>query len=523
MQRAVIESRERDASAWAAFAGADRLAMYTDGSAPIRNPGGVAGFGLIIVGYAGKRLAARVDVGGFIAARGRMPATSNNRAEIAGLLAALFSLRFIAPGPWSRREVIIRSDSQYAIRCAQREWAQNANQDVWSVFDRVAAKAAAVCAGAIGLEWVRGHAGDEFNSAADHMATAAAFNFDSPAYERYRAAQQASGREMPGAAAVARTESAPVAAQPPLAMAAPKVTAGQPMPKLARSHALARTNEPASTPTSRPMPIPPAPTPAVQATPVLPIAQTSPAGAPPTSAAHDYAIIVRGHLDGHGHAGRSSATGSYLVATRTGRADVTSLSLPGPHTGIEANYVTLAAALRDLLARVEARGKDPHAYSVLAQSHDETMVNQLTGAYRIRVPELEPLSAATCARCWLALPPQRSSGGPPGRSSPRWPWHQTRRSADRPESRDTTGERASRSAVGADWVRDAMPRDGPCSKPRRFSDAPSPSCRKPSCLHTSLRAMIRSSDNTRTGRRANPWIRPAWTRPRRPSHSTTPR
>src|SRR5207244_1321566 len=81
---------------------------YTDGSAPVRNPGGPAGFSAILVGYTdligpGKPLpinpSARLDLGGYVLARAAEPLPSNNRAEIAGVLAALVAVRTLGQTP----------------------------------------------------------------------------------------------------------------------------------------------------------------------------------------------------------------------------------------------------------------------------------------------------------------------------------------------------------------------------------------------------------------------------------------
>ena len=80
-----------------AFKPCRSIEIYTDGSAPIANPGGPLGFAVVAVGYSETidvsrqdrpQPCARLDLGDFVAARKSEPKTSNNRAEIAAVLAA---------------------------------------------------------------------------------------------------------------------------------------------------------------------------------------------------------------------------------------------------------------------------------------------------------------------------------------------------------------------------------------------------------------------------------------------------
>jgi ribonuclease HI len=72
------------------------IEMYTDGSAPLHNPGGPIGFAAIVLGFAAAQAtgpAVCLDVGGYIPGRTADPPTTNNRAEIAGILTPLALLR----------------------------------------------------------------------------------------------------------------------------------------------------------------------------------------------------------------------------------------------------------------------------------------------------------------------------------------------------------------------------------------------------------------------------------------------
>lgn len=204
---AIRRSRERHPDTWAALARCASFVAYTDGSAPVRNPGGPAGFAAIVVGQAGgdapKTLGSpRLDVGGYIRARKTEPKTSNNRAEIAGILAALTVIGAVASGETPATDATIYSDSEYAIRCATGVWKRAKNTDLWALYDEAAATVRRVAPSGPRLVWVRGHAGNELNEAADDLATRAALQFDAAAYARYRAAQASREGDAPIASAL---------------------------------------------------------------------------------------------------------------------------------------------------------------------------------------------------------------------------------------------------------------------------------------------------------------------------------
>lgn len=184
-QRAVQKSLEENADAWQAFAGCREIEVYTDGSAPVRNPGGPAGFAAIVVGfsepvdkYTPKRLTpqARLDLGGHIRARKSEPPTSNNRAEIAGVLAACEALRQLAQMGFSAPHITIWSDSQYVVNCGVGGWQRKKNTDLWPIFDCLMQEVKR-WAGPFELLWVKGHAGNLYNEAADKLSNSAALDF----------------------------------------------------------------------------------------------------------------------------------------------------------------------------------------------------------------------------------------------------------------------------------------------------------------------------------------------------------
>lgn len=129
--RAVQNSLKAVPDAWAVLKACVALEVYTDGSAPVRNPGGPAGFAAVVVGYREKvKLStperptphARIDIGGYVPARPQEPRTSNNRAEIGGVLAALEVVKQLGLMGASPGQITIWSDSKYAVMCASGKW-----------------------------------------------------------------------------------------------------------------------------------------------------------------------------------------------------------------------------------------------------------------------------------------------------------------------------------------------------------------------------------------------------------------
>jgi ribonuclease HI len=131
---------------------AEKLAhaiAYADGSC-IGNPG-PGGWGVVIINPDG---ATRT-------LSGANPSTTNNRMEIT---AAIEALRAFSPAA----TVTLRSDSQYVVKTMTAGWKRKENLDLWRQLDAEAARRKVI------WEWVRGHAGDEFNGRADELARTAA-------------------------------------------------------------------------------------------------------------------------------------------------------------------------------------------------------------------------------------------------------------------------------------------------------------------------------------------------------------
>jgi len=172
------------------------VVAYTDGAC-IKNPGGPAGWSVILasVDYVdGEHIregAPRIECYGHIP---RSEGTTNNRAEIAAVLAALC----LAPRD---QPLIIHSDSEYTIKVAQGIFQAKANPDLWELY-RVLLKKRAIPPT---FEWVRGHAGQAHNERADELAGLGAWNGDVEAYRRWQesmAPEARSGLSSPELAAL---------------------------------------------------------------------------------------------------------------------------------------------------------------------------------------------------------------------------------------------------------------------------------------------------------------------------------
>jgi ribonuclease HI len=150
---------------------------YTDGAC-IKNPGGPAGWSVILVSednITGENIredAPSIESYGYIP---KSPNTTNNRAEIAAVLAALC----IAPRD---QPLTIYSDSEYTIKVAQGVYQMKANPDLWDLYRVLLKKRYAPPT----FVWVRGHAGHNQNERADELAGIGAWNGDVEAYRKWQ-------------------------------------------------------------------------------------------------------------------------------------------------------------------------------------------------------------------------------------------------------------------------------------------------------------------------------------------------
>jgi len=153
---------------------------YTDGAC-LKNPGGPAGWSALlwaaIDAIDGKVRAGApcLELYGHIP---KAPTTTNNRAEIAAVLAVLS----LAP---PTLPLTIYSDSEYTIKVAQGTYKMKANPDLWSIYRKLLSYRKQPPR----FIWVQGHAGQEHNERADELAGLGAWNNDHAAYEKWQASQ----------------------------------------------------------------------------------------------------------------------------------------------------------------------------------------------------------------------------------------------------------------------------------------------------------------------------------------------
>ena len=177
--RSVTEAvRHIDVSAALPVLGKRGIIAYTDGAC-IKNPGGPAGWAVLLWAAGdfvnGKPYAdaACIECAGHIP---RAETTTNNRAEIAAVLAALC----IAPPDVA---LTIYSDSEYAIKVAQGIYQMKKNTDLWAKYQTLLGRRNSAPI----FEWVGGHRGQVQNERADELAGLAAWNGDVTAYQRWQA------------------------------------------------------------------------------------------------------------------------------------------------------------------------------------------------------------------------------------------------------------------------------------------------------------------------------------------------
>jgi ribonuclease HI len=124
--------------------------IFTDGACS-GNPG-PGGYAAIIVEFDADRVAVREQI-----VTGGESNTTNNRMEIR---AAIEGLKAVSqPGT-----VTVVSDSQYVIYTMTKGWKRSKNPDLWAALD------AAAEPHKVRWEYVRGHAGHEYNERCDQLA-----------------------------------------------------------------------------------------------------------------------------------------------------------------------------------------------------------------------------------------------------------------------------------------------------------------------------------------------------------------
>ncbi len=136
------------------------IIAYTDGSS-LGNPG-PGGYGTILMDT-DKMVKKEISQGY------RM--TTNNRMELMAVIVALEKLKK------PKTEITIYSDSKYVCDAVEKKWVfgwekkafkDKKNEDLWRKFLIQYRKHI------VSFQWVKGHAGNEFNERADQIAVAAA-------------------------------------------------------------------------------------------------------------------------------------------------------------------------------------------------------------------------------------------------------------------------------------------------------------------------------------------------------------
>lgn len=159
------------------------IIAYTDGAC-IKNPGGPAGWSALLWAAdntvdshisQGVENELKLEYYGHIP---RAATTTNNRAEIAAVLAVLS----IAP---PTLPLTIYSDSEYTINVATGKYKMKANPDLWAIYRKLLSYRKLPPT----FIWVRGHAGHLHNERADELAGLGAWNSDRQAFDKWQASQ----------------------------------------------------------------------------------------------------------------------------------------------------------------------------------------------------------------------------------------------------------------------------------------------------------------------------------------------
>jgi ribonuclease HI len=171
--------------------GTKGVVAFTDGAC-LKNPGGPAGWSAIllaaqdITGSVAREGAVPIECYGYIP---QSPTTTNNRAEITAVLAALC----IAAADYPLK---IYSDSEYTIKVAQGTYQMKANADLWALYRMLLARRKVPPL----FEWVRGHAGHDLNERADELAGIGAWNGDKNAYRKWQESSTLEAHNVPSSA-----------------------------------------------------------------------------------------------------------------------------------------------------------------------------------------------------------------------------------------------------------------------------------------------------------------------------------
>ena len=115
----------------------------------------------------------------------------------------------------------------------------------------------------------------------------------------------------------------------------------------------------------------------------------------------DYTITFDGGSRNNGSQ-VAEAYGSYHIQARDGRERIARLQFPTGSTNNEAEYQSLIASLEDLVGVIKSAGKSPNCYAVTVTGDSQVVINQVTGRWKVKAPNLVPLYNKP-RNCWLSL------------------------------------------------------------------------------------------------------------------------
>lgn len=94
----------------------------------------------------------------------KQPVT-NNRAELSAIVEALY----LSSSMFSNDVIELYSDSQWCVKCANKEWALKKNLDLWMQYNKAVSRCKKKGL-SVSINWVKGHIGIELNERADDLA-----------------------------------------------------------------------------------------------------------------------------------------------------------------------------------------------------------------------------------------------------------------------------------------------------------------------------------------------------------------
>jgi RNA-directed DNA polymerase len=93
---------------------------------------------------------------------GQVPSSTNNRMELQALIEAVKSVD-------PKNSIVIRTDSQYVVDAINGRTIVKTNADLWREYEEVSKSHR------VKVIWIKGHAGDAYNEAADRLAMKQAY------------------------------------------------------------------------------------------------------------------------------------------------------------------------------------------------------------------------------------------------------------------------------------------------------------------------------------------------------------